>query len=108
LLLPFDELIVPDGAMVYTFVPLPPAAVTVAVPLQLGTQVGLVDVLITNVNIVGSVITNVVVPTHDKALVADTVYVPAHKPLTTPVTGLKFCPGLFGAIVYVIPPTMVT
>ena len=83
-------LIVPEGAMVYTFVPLPPVDVTVAVPLLLGTHVGTVDVLIAKVNTAGCVITNVVVPTHDKALVAVTVYVPAHKPVTTPVVVLKF------------------
>ena len=99
--LPVVELIEPDGtvgAIEYTFEPLPPVDVTVAVPLLLGTHVGTVEVLIANVNTAGCVITNVVVPTHDKALVAVTVYVPAHKPLTTPVTGLKDCPGLFGVI----------
>jgi hypothetical protein len=99
--LPVVALIEPDGnvgAIEYTFVPLPPVDVTVAVPLLLGTHVGSVVVLIAKVNTVGCVIANVVVPTHDKALVAVTVYVPAHKPLTTPVTGLKDCPGLFGVI----------
>jgi hypothetical protein len=109
--LPVVELIEPDGtvgAMVYTFVPLPPVDVTVAVPLLAGTQVGTVLVLIAKVNTAGCVITNVVVPTHDKAFVAVTVYVPAHKPVTTPVVVLKFCPGLIGAMVYVIPATIVT
>lgn len=109
--LPVVALIEPDGtvgAIEYTFVPLPPVDVTVAVPLLAGTQVGTVLVLIAKVNTAGCVITNVVVPTHDKALVAVTVYVPAHKPLTTPVVVLKFCPGLIGAMVYVIPATIVT
>jgi hypothetical protein len=51
--LPVEALIEPEGtvgAIVYTFVPLPPAAVTVAVPLLLGTQVGSVVVLIAKVN----------------------------------------------------------
>ena len=99
--LPVVELIEPDGtvgAIEYTFEPLPPVDVTVAVPLLLGTHVGTVLELIAKVNTAGCEMANVVVPTHDKALVAVTVYVPAHNPLTTPVTGLKDCPGLFGVI----------
>ena len=98
---PVEELIEPDGtvgAIEYTFEPLPPVDVTVAVPLLLGTHVGSVLELIANVNTAGCDMANVVVPTHDKAFVAVTVYVPAHNPLTTPVTGLKDCPGLFGVI----------
>lgn len=89
---PVVALIEPDGtvgAIVYTFVPLPPVDVTVAVPLLLGTHVGTVLELIANVNTAGCEMANVVVPTHDKAFVAVTVYVPAHNPLTTPVNGLK-------------------
>ena len=98
---PVEELIEPDGtvgAIEYTFEPLPPVDVTVAVPLLLGTHVGSVLELIAKVNTAGCEMANVVVPTHDKAFVAVTVYVPAHNPLTTPVTGLKDCPGLFGVI----------
>ncbi len=74
--LPVVALIEPDGtvgAIEYTFVPLPPVDVTVAVPLLAGTQVGSVVVLIAKVNTAGCVIANVVVPTHDKAFVAVTV-----------------------------------
>ena len=100
--LPVEELIEPDGtvgAIKYTLLPLPPVDVAVAVPLLLGTHVGSVLELIANVNTAGCEMANVVVPTHDKAFVAVTVYVPAHNPLTTPVTGLKDCPGLIGAMV---------
>ena len=99
--LPVVALIEPEGtvgAMLYTLVPLPPVDVTVAVPLLLGTQVGSVVVLMAKVNTGGSVIVKLTVPTHDKALVAVTMYVPAHKPVTAPVVVLKFCPGLIGAI----------
>jgi hypothetical protein len=108
--LPVVALIEPDGtvgAILYTFVPLPPVDVTVAVPLLLGTHVGSVVVLIANVNAAGWVIVKLTVPTQAKAFVAVTVYVPAHKPVIAPVMVLKFCPGLIGAMVYVIPGTIV-
>ena len=67
---PVPALIVPDGAIVYTLLPFPPALVTVAVPSHPGTQLGSVLVLIAKVNNAGPVMVTEVVPTQLLASVA--------------------------------------